>query len=488
VGETPTLLEMPQIATDRPLKDAVELFSRKVPVGSSMSSREWELLQAEIRMRAMFSARVENERLLVEMQVRLQARIALAKKDGRTMDRGVFIEEMREELRKAGYKRGEAKRGSIQDLKSTRRLGLIWDMNLAQAQGYARWKADMTPEGLENEPCYEFIRVMSRIEVRDWPVIWEQSGGEFFDGPGSNDDYSWAKGRMIAAKNDPIWKRISRFGAPWPPFDWGSGMGLRGVGRDEAERLGVIDPEDVVTPLAFPFNSGTRASAKKIPESGRESLRSAFGDAIRFDGDEIILQRETSSETDEQRLQDITASLRERARAIADTGRDYFRRVRSTDDAATWPPGFNFSESEDEILAHTAAVAVGRKLLYHDEWVGYAQSVGELIRHYLPAEVHVAVIDGHVYAFRPDIVGLDEGQIHQRILDADMGRLLGYGQNMIDEPAVLVNLADSDGQGVSGFLTAPASARVYAKARAKDWTDALGKTIRIFIGKKEVRP
>jgi hypothetical protein len=278
---------MPTLTTSSPLKDAVAMLNRKTPVGSAMSSSEWAMFPADVRMRAMFSARVENERILADMQQRLQARISLAQKDGRTMDRGVFIEEMRDELTQAGYKRGDAKRGSLQDLKSTRRLGLIWDMNLAQAQGYARWKADMTPEGLENEPCYEFIRVMERMEVRDWPLIWEQAGGRFFDGPGSNDDYPFAKGRMMAAKTDGIWKRISRFNTPWPPYDWGSGMGLRGVDRDESELLGVIDPADVLVPEDEPFNETTVASLRGIPAEGRERIeRALLGDVI-LQGDEI---------------------------------------------------------------------------------------------------------------------------------------------------------------------------------------------------------
>jgi hypothetical protein len=483
---------MPRIATDRPLQDAVDIFSRKVPVGSGMSSREWELLQSEIRMRAMFSARVENERLLAEMQVRLQARIALAKKDGRTIDRGVFIEEMREELRKAGYKRGEAKRGAIQDLKSTRRLGLIWDMNLAQAQGYARWKADMTPEGLENEPCYEFIRVMSRIEVRDWPVIWEQSGGEFFDGPGSNDDYSWAKGRMIAAKNDPIWKRISRFGTPWPPFDWGSGMGLRGVGRDEAERLGVIDPEDVVTPLAFPFNSGTRASAKKIPESGRESLRSAFGDAIRFDGEEIILQRETSSETDEQRLQDITASLRERARNHYLQTRDQFARElrREGDGAEVAGGGERAADSHAVALAQAASVAVGRKQLYHDTMPpGDTEAFFRAISKSMPSEVAIDVAEGtgDILIWRRDLLDIDPKQVVAEMHDGRGGILMGYG---LDSPAwvrpgphVAVRIfrlpREPGDEAVMGFDAPVESWRTFADARARDIADAWGTGIEL---------
>ena len=278
---------MPAITTDLPLSDAVSMITGKSPVGSAMTSREWAGLKAEIRFRSMFSATVENERLLAEMQLRLQARIDLAKKDGRTMDRGVFIEEMRDELAKAGYKRGEAKRDSLKDLKSTRRLGLIFDMNVAQAQGYARWKADMTPEGLENEPCYELIRVMNRMEARDWPRIWDQAGGEFFDGPGSNDDYPRAQGRMIAAKNDPVWTLISRFGTPWPPFDWGSGMGLRGIDREEAEALGVIDPADVVLPLDTPFNRELEASLLGIAPARRSAIAESMAGDVSIDGDRL---------------------------------------------------------------------------------------------------------------------------------------------------------------------------------------------------------
>lgn len=271
---------MTSFTTDRPLQDAVRQVSRRTPVGAALSSREWELVRAEIRMRAMFSAQVENEHLLLEMKQRLQSRIELAKRDGRTMDRGVFIEEMREELSKAGYRRGYAKRGSLQDLKSTRRLSLIFDMNVAQAQGYARWKADMTPEGLENEPCYELIRVMERTERRDWPRIWNDAGGEFFGEAGANEDYPEAPGRMIAAKNDPIWTRISRFGTPWPPFDWGSGMGLRGIDRDEAENLGVVDADDEVLPLDAPFNQGAQASLAGLPTSAVRRIMTALAGEV----------------------------------------------------------------------------------------------------------------------------------------------------------------------------------------------------------------
>lgn len=59
-----------------------------------------------------------------------------------------------------------------------------------------------------------------------------EAGGKLYDG------------RMIALRNDPIWRGISRFGSPVPPFDFNSGMGLEEVNRFEAEALGVELPED----------------------------------------------------------------------------------------------------------------------------------------------------------------------------------------------------------------------------------------------------
>lgn len=279
---------MPTIATDLPMKDAVEMLTRKVPVGSGMDSREWALLPAEIKLRAMFSAKVESERLLVEMQERLQARMELAKREGRHVTRSVFIEEMRQEVIDSGYKKpGGVKRGSLRDLRSTRRLGLIFDMNVSQAQGYARWLTDMTPGMLAAAPAQELIRVMQRVEIRDWPLIWQEHGGKFYGEPGP--DYPNAPGRMIALKTDPIWRWISRFKTPWPPFDWGSGMGLKNVRRPEALSLGLIKSKQILTPLKHPFNEGARMNIKTLPEAARKRILDALAGDVEIVGDEVRL-------------------------------------------------------------------------------------------------------------------------------------------------------------------------------------------------------
>lgn len=46
-------------------------------------------------------------------------------------------------------------------------------------------------------------------------------------------------GRMVALKSAPVWTNLSRFGRPYPPFDYGSGMGMEDIGREEAVELGL---------------------------------------------------------------------------------------------------------------------------------------------------------------------------------------------------------------------------------------------------------
>ncbi|MEI8038406.1 MAG: hypothetical protein WCJ14_08450 [Verrucomicrobiota bacterium] len=481
---------MVSFTTSAPLQDAVAQISGRTPLGSVLKSREWELVPAELRMRAMFSAQVENERVLAEAQTRLLQRIKLERTvladgaDGALMDRGRFIEEMRQVLRDEGYKRGPAKKGSLLDLKSTRRLGLIWDMNLAQAQGYARWKSDQTAIGLENEPAYELVRLTPRIEIRDWPLIWQEHGGKFTGRPGK--DYPSAPGRMIALKTDPIWRYISRFKTPWPPFDWDSGMGLTGIDRSDAEDLGIIAPDDVLTPLSKPFNDGYQMSLSGVPESGRERLRSQFGSSILIDGDTISIHNNTSPARDDTASQIPKPSISERARAIADAGRDQIMGLRSGDDAAYWPPGFAGGDYDAELLASTSAVAVGRKLLYHEEWAGYAELFARLIRTWLPESVEVTVLDGHVHAWRPDLLDLTPEAIQALSVAHENGVLLGYGQDMFVDPFAMVRILDAQGNLLGGFQAPAATAQVYAEARAKDFVDALGIVVRVLINGEEV--
>ena len=159
---------------------------------------------------------------------------------------------------------------TITDLRSLKRSNLILQTNLQMAQGYGRFVQGQDQAILDHWPAQELYRQEARHEHRDWPTIWREHGGanKFY---GSNPDYPGA-GRMIALKNDPIWVAISRFGNPYPPFDYNSGMGVRGVTRKEAVALGIIDPGTRIQPVKLSFNHGLRAGAIDLDDDIRSTL------------------------------------------------------------------------------------------------------------------------------------------------------------------------------------------------------------------------
>lgn len=477
---------MPTLATD-PLQEAVAALRAKVPVGSKLTSREWEDIAAEFKARAFFSARVENERLLAEMKSRLQVRIELAKKDGATMDRGRFIEEMQAEVAKTGYKRGEARRGSLQDLKSQRRQGVIFDMNVAQAQGYAAWKSAMDPDVLDAFPCQELIRVIGKINIRDWPLIWEDHGGKFYGEPGK--DYPNAPGRMAATITDDIWRRISRFKTPWAPFDWGSGMRLRKLSRTKSVALGVIGADEVLTPLSEPFNATTQASLEGIPAAGRENLRSTFGDFAKLDADTILIYKSTQAASYGNEAKSHDEILRDRAANNFRRGIDELERLRRGNDGAEANfPGEVGSEIARIYLAQAAAVAVGRKGLFHDTMTpSEARLFGAALATFEEdLTVHYVEEGGHLFVWRQDLNDLQLDDLTQQLNNDGGGLLMGYGLDhraKIGEAHVLVKIyalprVEGD-QPAAGFHAPLDGWKVFAMARARDISDAWGVDVEI---------
>ena len=245
----------------------------KALAASPMKSADWSAVQAGLRDRAFFTATVDDARRLAAM------REAVAKVASGELSDSQARLAIREALAQTGYAPPEGKEGGIQDLSSQRRLDLIIQTNVAEARGYARYLEGTSDGALAAFPCQELVRTRNRKAPRDWPAKWREAGGSFY-----------GSGRMIALKTDPIWSAISRFGHPWPPFDFNSGMGLRDVGRREAIRLGIISP-DAPPPKMPPekrqnFNENL---ADRLPK-GREKetdlmLRDAFGAQVSIEGD-----------------------------------------------------------------------------------------------------------------------------------------------------------------------------------------------------------
>ena len=52
---------------------------------------------------------------------------------------------------------------------------------------------------------------------------------------------------MVARKDAPVWLALSDFGHPFPPFSFDRSMWTRDVERNEAERLGLLNAQDIIS-------------------------------------------------------------------------------------------------------------------------------------------------------------------------------------------------------------------------------------------------
>ena len=248
---------------------AADKILQKALVGSDLDSREWSAIQAGLRDRAFFSAKVEEARILAEAR-RMCADVA----DGR-MDASEFRRDMRKVLDQTGY---AAPGGGIRDMRTRARLDLVLDTQVRQARGWAQWKEATTAGALAAFPAQELVRVRQVKVERKWRERWTANGGRLFGG------------RMVALKNDPVWTRISRFGTPYPPFDFNSGMGVEDVDWDEAVELGLLKDDDPPPKMEDRgFNDGLSA---KLPEGSEKELdpflRKTFGAQVSVDGNNVV--------------------------------------------------------------------------------------------------------------------------------------------------------------------------------------------------------
>ena len=245
---------------------AAEKIIEKIPVPAELDSAQWNRVKAQIRDRAFISSQVASARILHELRSQVAAATEGAKSDSE------IRRDLRETLSRLGYDPG-GNRGTIKDLLTKARLDVIIDTNRRQARGFAQHLEATTNGALRAFPAYEFVRVYERKQPRNWLARWTAAGGTVYPG-----------NRMIALKTDPIWTRISAFGSPYPPFDWGSGMGVQDVGRGECLDLGVIEPDTPPQERPEPdFNEGLSFSVpfgEGSPEL--KHLFDVFGDKIAF--------------------------------------------------------------------------------------------------------------------------------------------------------------------------------------------------------------
>jgi hypothetical protein len=265
-----------------PFAEAIQKFSERTPIGSILRSWYWQnQVPTDLRERAFFSATVEDVRWL---QARMEfladslaANTAVNENGERYFKAGgraKFIEEAQKDAIKSGLGPLDPNdKGTLKDVTSETRLGLIYDVNMKSARDFGYWKQGMDPDVLNAFPASRFIRV---ARVKKPRPVHEANRGAVR----RKDDL-----KFWLAMNDP---RIGGFGVPWGPWGFGpSGMDTEDVGRAESDALGLTTPGEQVQPIEKDMNDNLQASTQNLDPRLVNFLKVAFGDKAAFDGDTV---------------------------------------------------------------------------------------------------------------------------------------------------------------------------------------------------------
>lgn len=292
--------------------DGIRRLRARKELPTTLGSRDLQMLDAGLKRWAVFSAKVENARALQKINQVVEELIkGVTPEDEAARAAGVrplklslpdAKLKLRDTFEKLGVRTTDPDQiGTLQDPQSDARLSLIVETQEQLAHGYGTYMATQDEDLLDMWPCWELTRVspsrvprglregpqgaVQRVPGDSWPERWKKAGGEIYDG------------RMIALKNSVIWERLGdptifddALGNPYPPFAFNSGMDVRDVTRDEAERLGVIKRNaPAPKPNKRAIDEDINASAANFEPALRRALDA--DPTLAMDGDVLTLAR-----------------------------------------------------------------------------------------------------------------------------------------------------------------------------------------------------
>ena len=258
--------------------EALDFIRDKVAIPSGeWDEAAWNEDRESINTRAFWSANVENVRFLnrakesisdalennVETIIDSEGNQKVALKSG---GRSGFIKSMREMMIKEGMIDTSDSfywidNNDVKEIKSEKRLELIYDTNMRLAYGYGQWKQGMSPNVIKVFPAWKFVRLR---QVREDRPRHKASEGEVR--LKTDTDY-WAN-----YQNDPS---IGGFGVPWAPFGFNSGMNITDVSRSEAKALGLIKDSDKINKEDIPkkqLNEGLKSHIGNMDSDMKKKL------------------------------------------------------------------------------------------------------------------------------------------------------------------------------------------------------------------------
>jgi hypothetical protein len=277
-----------EFSTPLPFSEALDKLGVREIVPSAQGTAEWSGVEVAIRERAFLSARVESARVLQTMKDYLDDFMAGARMENgglKAQGRAEFLADMRQLVIAEGLGRIDPatgkidpviREGDLTDIRSMRRLQLIFDTQVEAAQEFGFWKQGQNPDILYVFPAQQFIRVRPVMIPRDYHQAAEGS---------------------IRRKDDlEFWLSMNRdFNVPWGPWGFGSGMGVEDVDREEAIAAGVMLPEETVRPIHKDFNERLSASVRDLDGGIAAALKRISGGEVA--GGRIVARETKFKET-----------------------------------------------------------------------------------------------------------------------------------------------------------------------------------------------
>jgi len=263
------------------MPSATDILKSKVLVPSELRSAQWDALPVWLKERSFFMSSVAHAEILdgVHDTVGGLASGHLSLQEARAA--------LRANLAKNEYQPLPGQEGTIKDLRTGHRQNVALETNLLQVQNYARWTRQQA--ALRGFPAQRLVRQRISRVPRNWKVRWDNARAATM-AEGCTDS-----SEMVALVNHPIWIALSRFGTPYPPFDFNSGMGIEPVARRVAASLGILPAPDASEPfkeLMQPQDRGLNATLEATPEVRSEDLRNALAERLHglaeWDGDKLV--------------------------------------------------------------------------------------------------------------------------------------------------------------------------------------------------------
>lgn len=263
-------------------EEALAKLRDKRAIASRFNTRDWQRVPVAIRERGFFSATVASAKVLNAFKKLIDdyltgAREQITMPDGslttklKVGSRADFVELAAEVAKAEGLGDilppgvGRSRRGvitEIQDIASNRRLNLIFDVQVEQANSYGRYTQGNDPILLDAFPAWKFVRGHEVKIKRPDHEKWENAIRR-------KDDLDF-----WLARNDPA---FGGFGVPWGPWGFNSGMDVRNVPRRDAVKLGLIGIDEQIRNPQLDFNVRMKADIANMDPKIKQELMREFG-------------------------------------------------------------------------------------------------------------------------------------------------------------------------------------------------------------------